>query len=321
MARKPSGKDTLNFTMQVLRLIPRDRPISAREIHQKLAELGVGRDIRSVQRTLEELVEGFPIDCNRDSKPYSYRWRKGQPVFSFSSLTATESLLLLMARQQLSTLLPPSVMRKMDAFFKEADHLVAHDLDHQLQRDWLRKVRVVNASQPLLPPRIDPKVFEVVSEALYRNQELSIEYRNSVGKVTNSRIQPLGLAQQGVRTYLVCRFAGHDDNRILALHRIVSVQETHVAFTLPKDFDLAAYDQEGQFGVNRGRPVRMTLVVRKHGAQYLLETPLATDQTVEEIGDTYRIRATVVPTELLTRWLRGFGPDLVKVTPAGLIES
>ena len=39
----------------------------------------------------------------------------------------------------------------------------------------------------------------------------------------------------------------------------------------------------------------------------LLESPLSTDQEVKELDDEYEITATVVDTEQLNWWLRGFG--------------
>jgi len=49
----------------------------------------------------------------------------------------------------------------------------------------------------------------------------------------------------------------------------------------------------------------------------LLESPLAADQTVRDLGDVLEITATVVETELLLRWLRGWGEKVggVEMTP------
>ncbi|WP_257266243.1 hypothetical protein [Endozoicomonas sp. ONNA2] len=39
-------------------------------------------------------------------------------------------------------------------------------------------------------------------------------------------VMPLGLAQQGPRLFLVCRFKGYDDERNLAMHRMLSAHST-----------------------------------------------------------------------------------------------
>ena len=60
-----------------------------------------------------------------------------------------------------------------------------------------------------------------MTEALYSDQWLDIDYRNFDGESRdNKRVQPLAQVQQGVRLFLVCQFEGYDNLRHLALHRI-----------------------------------------------------------------------------------------------------
>jgi hypothetical protein len=105
----------------------------------------------------------------------------------------------------------------------------------------LGKVLRIPDSQPLLAPRIAPEVFEAVSEALYHERKLHIHYRNARGKRKQATVWPLGVVQQGVRLYLVCRFEGYDNERILALPRLVQAQASNEAFPWPKGFDLKRY--------------------------------------------------------------------------------
>lgn len=90
-------------------------------------------------------------------------------------------------------------------------------------------------------------------------------------------------------------------------------------FERPAKFDLKAYDDEGRFGVSLGKPIKLSIVVTKNAGLHLLESPLAPDQAVKEVGEHYEITATVAPTEQLQRWLRGFGEDLKSVKPAKLL--
>lgn len=119
---------------------------------------------------------------------------------------------------------------------------------NQPEREWLNKVRVVSTSQPLLPPKVHSHAFEQVSNALYGNQWLDVTYRNAAGKQATSRVMPLGLAQQGPRMYLVCRFDGYGNERCLALHRMISASASSLTFDRPKDFDLKQFDDNGRFG-------------------------------------------------------------------------
>lgn len=49
---------------------------------------------------------------------------------------------------------------------------------------------MVATSQPLLPPKIVSGVFEAVSEALYANRRLTLDYQNSAGKRRSITVMP-----------------------------------------------------------------------------------------------------------------------------------
>lgn len=65
------------------------------------------RDIRTIQRLLEVLSEKFDIERDDQSKPYGYRWKERSAWLALPYLSGfAESLLLQLAQQQLSLLLP-----------------------------------------------------------------------------------------------------------------------------------------------------------------------------------------------------------------------
>ena len=67
--------------------------------------------------------------------------------------------------------------------------------------------------------KVLPRIFDAVSEALYSEKKLRIEYTNMNGKTTSAVISPLALVQQDVRLYLICQFDHFDNVVHLALHR------------------------------------------------------------------------------------------------------
>lgn len=320
MPRKPNNLETVRLALELLRRIPRTHAVTAPELRKDLQEAGIDRDLRTVQRQLDELSQHFGIDRDVRSKPYGYRWKEKAPALSLPGLTPHQSLVLRLAEQHLGPLLPTTVLRSMDSFFQQAQDNLRPHTSARKERDWLDKVRVVTTSQPLIPPVIRPGIFEAVSLALYNNEWLDVDYQNATGKASQSRVMSLGLAQQGVRLYLVCRFEGYDNERSLALHRIKKAKATGLPFDRPPEFDLDAFDNEGRFGVSLGPPIKLRMNVTKSSGLHLLETPLAKDQTVKENPNDYEISATVVPTEQLIRWLRGFGDDLLSLKPASLLK-
>lgn len=319
MSRKPNTLETLRMTLELLKRIPRTGKVSASKLHQQLSDVGLQRDLRTIQRQLDELSQHFDIDRDDSSKPYGYKWKENAEALSLPGLTTHESLMLALAEQHLANLLPPVVMRSMEGFFNQARTNLAPHTGAKSEREWLRKVRVVSTSQPLIPPKIKPGVFEAVSQALYANQWLEVDYVNAAGKKTTSRVMPLGLAQQGVRLFLVCRFLDYDNERSLALHRMDKAHVTGISFERPVGFDLKKYDDEGRFGFAHGKVIKLKMLISKEAGLHLLESPLSTDQTVRVLDDAYEIKATVAQTEQLKWWLRGFGSELKKVTPSQML--
>ena len=313
MSKRPDSLETLQLSHELLRRSPKGRTITASELHQQLAEAGFERDLRTIQRQLETMAEYYELDRDESSKPFRYSWKPYAKGLSLPSLSPQESLLLILAEQHLSALLPTKLMKSMDGFFAQAHSQLEGKNATVRDREWLEKVRVVSTSQPLLPPKVDPAVFDQVSNALYGNQWLEVDYKNAAGKRTSTRVMPLGLAQQGPRMYLVCRFDGYDNERSLALHRIVSARASTLTFERPKDFDLKNYDDDGRFGYGNGQRIRLSFTIEKEAGLHLLESPLSADQQVVEQEEVYEITATVVDSAMLDWWLRGFGESVTNI--------
>ncbi len=320
MKEREKSLETLRLIIAILRRIPRVGSITANLLQEQLAAEGLERDVRTIQRQMESLSADPELGIERDdrSKPYGYRWAKGAKGLSVMGLTPQEALLLRLAEQQLKSLLPARLMKSMDGFFEQAHRQLADMAPTRLEREWLDKVRVVSTSQPLLPPKIDPGMFEQVSNALYGNLWLEVDYQSGAGKQTKARVMPLGLVQQGQRLYLVCRFDGHENERCLALHRMRSAEATTLAFERPRDFSLQKFDDAGRFAWGTGQPIHLVFWASKGLAINLIETPLSVDQVVEAVDDGYRVSARVVDSMLLRQWLRGHGQGVRVLEPFDL---
>ncbi|CAN7597229.1 WYL domain-containing protein [Variovorax paradoxus] len=322
MSDRASNLDTLLMSLEVLKRIPRVGKISAPELCRQLEGAGFARDIRTVQRQLEMLSAQFDIERDDRSKPFGYSWKSHSPALSVSHLNEQESVLLFLAEQHLRHLLPAGLMRSMHGFFEQARMQLGPPRQGALARDWLDKVRVVGTTQPLLPPKVLPEVFEAVSNALYADHWLDVSYGNAAGRRVEGRVMPLGLAQQGPRLFLVCRFEGYDDDRTLALHRLRKAEDSGLAFERPAAFDLQRFDDEGRFGFGAGKRIELVFRLPAGAALHLTESPMSTDQQFAVLADgRYEFTATVVESQQLRWWLRGFGGDLELRKPKRLLED
>lgn len=315
MPQRPDPLETVLLAVELLRRIPRGRKITAGELHRQLKDAGIERTERTIQRQLEVLSSHFEIERDERSKPYGYRWLEHAQSLAVPHLTPHESLLLQLAEEHLKHLLPARLMQSMDGFFSQARRNLGDGTQStRLAREWPRKVRVVATSQPLLPPAIPPGVLEEVSEALYANRWLQLDYQNAAGKRKPIQVMPLGLAQQGPRLYLVCRYEDFDNERSLALHRIRKAEASTLTFERPKEFDLQKYDADGRFGFGEGQRVQLSFAIENEAGFHLRETPLSKDQQVRELEDgRMEVTATVVDSAMLEWWLRGFGQAVTRV--------
>ena len=308
MSKRPHALETAVALTELIRRIPSSHRVTAPELHEQLKKAGINRDLRTIQRHLDMLSEHYDdIERDESSKPYGYRWKKLSGGLTLPLLSEHESLLLLLAQQQLRHLLPSHLMSSLDNFFQQARSDLGPGSPGKPATQWMKKVRVVSTTQPLLPPKIEAGVFESVSNALYSNHWLDIDYKNAAGKRKSARVMPLGLAQQGVRLYLVCRYEGYDEERILALHRILLAQVAAHDFDYPADFDLQRYDADGNFGMGNGHRIRLRFCIDKEAGLHLLESPLSRDQRVDVRDDCFEVDATLADTAQLTWWLSGFG--------------
>lgn len=318
MHKRPDTRETVLLALELLKRIPRTRKVSARELHEQLPA-DLARDLRTVQRQLDMLSQAFDIEKDDSSKPYGYRWKERGQGLSLPTLSEQESLLLALAEEHLRNLLPANLMKSMSGFFLQANRQLDSP-EGSRGREWLGKVRVVSQTQPLIPPKLVPGVFDTVSQALYLNRWLDLQYANLAGHRTNIRVMPLGLAQQGPRLYLVCRYEGFNNERSLALHRILKAEVSASEFLRPIDFRLDQYDDDGRFGFGEGRRISLVFVIDRGPGRHLLETPLSRDQIVKEAGDRLEVTATVVESSQLKWWLRGFGSAVTVVSPADLLK-
>ena len=65
--------------------------------------------------------------------------------------------------------------------------------------------------------------------------------------------------------------------------------------------------------------IKLNFRIDKEAGFHLLESPLSEDQQVREIEGAYEITATVIESEQLEWWLRGFGERLEVVNKCGEI--
>ena len=321
----PSQEDTLQRQWHMLRLIPRaPAKITARDLHSGLLLHGYDISKRTIERDLIDLSAIFPLIADERERPFGWSWKQDAPTLDIPRLTPEEALALKLLEQYLKGLLPLSVVDHLRPHFDAASQVLEDERTANKTSAWLKKIAVVQPTQPLLPPKQDPTIQRAVYDALLREKQMQIRYQRPPyepeakpvkQREGDYRIHPLGLVQRGAVTYVVVTIDDYKNPRILALHRIKAAEVLDDAINLPAGFSLHRYIDDGEFGFwGSGEKIRLVLRMDKNAAAHLHETPLSSDQTIEPAGSRHVVvSATVHDNAQLEWWIRGFGNQIQRM--------
>ena len=311
MPRSDTAVSEAVTIIRILRLIPRHRWITAREIAAGLTDSGITLPYRRLQRILQNICDctELNIECDRRSKPFGYVQRMPESALPVSTLSPQESLLLGLCEDRLKSQLPSSVTASLEPLFTAARESLQDENREGTASGrsarWLRKTVSVPASLPFVSARIKPGIYDAVSEALFRDSQLKLAYVNQEGYRTEGIVSPLGLVQQESRLYLVCRFEGFDDIRHLALHRLSTAEVLAFPADRPKGFDLRQYVSNQHFNFSRGQRIRLVIEFSSDVmARNLTETPFSRKQTLVQLADGFwHLETDTDDSFLLDSWL------------------
>ena len=310
MARQMNAINQAMLYLEVIRRIPRHRFISTIEIQNSLRASGINVQILTLQRYLKQLYESgnLPLERHDNGRPFSYRMGTDSTPFPFTKLSPQEALMLRLIEANLHYQLPGKLNRAMEPFFDAARQTLSETqgkITHE--NEWLNKVAVVSNTLPQIPPSIKPRIFEAVSNALFENKKLKITYHNAEGKEKTKTVSPMGLVQQDIRLYLVCRFDGYQDIRHLALHRIKDAELLTEPAQKERNFDIKTYVKEHHFNYTNSetKMVKLTLVFTNEAtALNLTEAPFNRTQKIEKLEDgRYRLTVKIEDSLLLDGWI------------------
>ena len=255
------------------------------------------RDLKALQPLFRQLEMN---DNERDGAPakglaYGYRWHS-QGETPETGLTIAEALSLAMVERYLKEALPQSLTQSLDGLFGQAKRTLEFQKQSPEAR-WAEKICVVQPTQPLIPPHIPEEVSKVVHEALLREEQFQVSYRNAEGNEQELVLHPLGLMQRGPSTYLIATCFDYEDIRLYPLHRMSKPVRLYEPVRKHEGFSIEAYaDEHGHFG--SGKIVTLKARVSPELATILEETRLEPKQKLSKPDDegwrvlTARVRDT-----------------------------
>ena len=304
---------------QILSRLSTGKWMGTRELQEILQREGIDISLRTIQRDLNQISLRFPIESSK-TVPQGWRWRSDAPIQSLPHMTSSQAVTFMMVEEHLKHLLPPSLIEEMNPWFD----LARRSLSTQNNvRQWINRVRIVPATQPLIPPVVEKQAQQAIYEGLLQDKQLECVYqgRNLSGEEKTYILNPLGLVQKGAIIYLICTRQDKTDIQTFALHRFKSASVLNSRAMHPVDFDIDAYIDSGALGFRvdynqATQNIVLKLIMSEQDAHYFDESQLSKDQTIEKLADGLaQVTANVPFTSQLVWWLRGSGNKIQQIEP------
>lgn len=273
----------------------------------------VQRDIDFMRDQLE-----FPIDYSAAKRGFFYT----RPVAQFPSVQISEGELvaLFVARRALEQYRGTAFERPLGAAFKK----LTDALPEQIGFAWEEfGLAVAFRAGTQGHGVVDLRVFQAVSGAVLRLEELEFDYRKPAvaadAPPERRRVQPLHLRCQENQWYLDCLDLLRGKIRTFVLGRMSRARNTKKRFARPVGFSSAA-QLAGSFGVfsnlkvervwlEFGAPVAGLVRERRwHASQRLAELPAGRLELTLDVGISPEVE----------RWLLGWGDQVTVRAPAAL---
>lgn len=313
--------DTTLRNLAILQAIPaHPRTKNTREIMDELRRMDpeFAVDIRTVQRSLERLSAKFPITCDTHGRANHWYWIDHHALTQIPAMSQPTAFVLRLAREYLQAVMPPTVLRQLDAYFQHANDVLS---DSTLGR-WANKVAIIRQGPPLERPTIRDDVQEVVYAGLLENRRIEVAYgARSSGGQDGIVLSPLGLVVRAGVVYLVATSWNYQDVRHYVLHRMSRPRLLDEPVTAPPDFRLTDHvreDRRFSYPLST-RKLELKVLFDADVAFHLTESRLAPDHRTTPQGDGRTlIEATVADTADLRWWLLGFGAAVEVVGPGSL---
>jgi len=231
----------------------------------------------------------------------------------------SQAVTFTLAETHLKSLLPVSMLEQLAPYFQRA-HAAIRNVNHAAAGKWPDKVRVIPATQTLLPPLIAGPVQEALYGALFKDRQLLLSYVKKGSSAPRQKVvNPLGLVQRGQITYLVCTYPSSAKPIPLAIHRIQSAEQLADPAAGPTGFSLDQAIEDGLLSFQRSQTAPFEAIFDRKAASHLHETPLSPDQIISDVDAGHiRVQATIADTEQLKWWLLGFGVKVEVLKPVAL---
>ncbi|MGE5557467.1 MAG: helix-turn-helix transcriptional regulator [Bacillota bacterium] len=161
--------------------------------------------------------------------------------------------------------------------------------------------------------------FAVLQKAVQSRKKVMINYRSiSAGEKKERTVSPYHLRYYNGAWYLIGHCEIHNEPRIFALDRILSLKQLPEKYAYPPDFRLEEY-LDGVWGIMRGNRIHAEIRFDAFQAKWIRERPLKPGEKMEELPDGSLILYCEASGMLeIEQWVLSFGCHAEALGPAEL---
>ena len=283
---------------------------------QKLArELEVSS--KTIQRDLEFMRYQLGLPIEYDQLHFGFVYTEAVTSFPMVEVTEGEIMALFVAQKALEQYRGTPFAEPLRTAFQK----IGHGLREKVSFSWSdldAAVSFRSAGQSVA----DLAVFEALSRAVLREEEMIFRYRKLHGSATETRrVRPYHLGCVEQQWYLFGFDLVREQLRTFALPRIREARATGTRFRRPADFSIAQL-LEASFGVFEGKGrTRVRVRFQSFAAQLVRERIWHESQKIRELRDGgLELQLQLGSLEEIERWILSWGAHAEVLAPARLRE-
>lgn len=300
-----STRQHMVLALELYKRIPYWHKVTASELQSQLKEVGIIRDIRTIQRNMDVLLEYFDIERDDRDKPYGYQRKQKKSLVASGE---QEALLLCLAESHIHHLIPANTFHTLRSIFKDANSQLGSLSHDSKESQWLRKVSLFGGHK--LSVETSPEIYDAISKGLYHNRWLSLRYHHKIDSQINE-VMPLGLVQMSTALLLICRKKGAPNTSYINVGHIQQAILSTFTFDYPQNFNLQRAMSNYIDGSQK--PYLLEFSIEEHAGSHLYKTPLSDDQKITKYDGYLCVTATVTNTFPLLAWLTAHEADIIQV--------
>lgn len=273
---------------------------------------------RSILRDIDFMRDRLDLPIEYDARNFGYVYTK--PVTAFPSLKISEGELfaLVVAEKALQQYRGTSFEKPLLSAFKKVSESLPDSISLNLT-GWNDSISFKTSAEPIL----NLKIFDQLSQATARREQLRLEYRKPGQAEPEERIvDPYHLTNVNGEWYLFGFDHLRKDIRTFVPARILKVQTTGKHFERNAAFSIHQQLQNS-FGVHSGKAQIQVVIHFNHRvADYIREKKWHPSQKLKQLENGgVELQLTLSSIVEIERWILSWGGDAKVIQPVELIQN